>query len=288
MAPAKAPAKDTARFPARRIARYSRRGHRRVEGWLTPLDARLIRAVGAAQEGFGIYGGVGEIGVHHGKLFILLYLLLRQNERGIAIDIFDRQELNVDRSGKGNLDRFLKNTTRCAGRLDALEFLEKNSRSATADEILQKLGQPARLFSVDGGHTAELTLNDLTLADETLCPGGIAILDDCFNRHWPAVSEGLATFMSTGSGRMVPFAIGENKVLLCRPAMQTRYLAYLTQRRRSLQFLKTSEFYGYETAIFQHPRTVYARLARMPELRRFVERHSTIARLKPLISRLAG
>ena len=43
-----------------------------------------------------------------------------------------------------------------------------------------------RLFSIDGGHSRVLTVNDLTLAAHHLVSGGILILDDVFDvfRIW--------------------------------------------------------------------------------------------------------
>ncbi|HEV2069230.1 MAG TPA: hypothetical protein VGR26_05515 [Acidimicrobiales bacterium] len=34
-------------------------------------------------------GSVGEIGVHHGKLFLLAYLASRRDEAAFAVDVFE-------------------------------------------------------------------------------------------------------------------------------------------------------------------------------------------------------
>lgn len=54
------------------IDRYLRRDMKRVEGWLDPLTARIIAALGRHQTAGGLSGAVGEIGVHHGKLWLVL------------------------------------------------------------------------------------------------------------------------------------------------------------------------------------------------------------------------
>ena len=68
------------------VERYIRRGKFYVDGWLHSEAARTIPALVERQRTLGVSGGVAEIGVHHGKLFILLYLLSR--EKAVAIDLF--------------------------------------------------------------------------------------------------------------------------------------------------------------------------------------------------------
>ncbi len=84
------------KFPKDRLQRYLRWGNKKVEGWLYPIDAQLVRAVGDIQTKNGISGSVGEIGVWQGRLFILLYLLLHANEKAFSIDIFDDSHLSKE------------------------------------------------------------------------------------------------------------------------------------------------------------------------------------------------
>jgi hypothetical protein len=72
-------------------------------------SARLVKATSDAQVIAGTRGSVGEVGVHHGRLFILLYLLAEPDERAFAIDIFDEQHLNEDHSGQGDRKVFEEN-----------------------------------------------------------------------------------------------------------------------------------------------------------------------------------
>jgi hypothetical protein len=86
-----------------------------VEGWLDYEDAYAARLVSDEQLRQGIAGSVGEIGVHHG-LFFLALALSGTNDRSssvarphlFAADVFSHQELNLDRSGAGNREIFLK------------------------------------------------------------------------------------------------------------------------------------------------------------------------------------
>jgi Methyltransferase domain len=182
----------------------------------------MVAAIGARQERDGIRGNVAEIGVHHGKLFILLYLLTKADERGVAIDLFSLQHLNIDRSGKGNLARFLTNL-RCHADTDRVIVHEGDSTALDGAMLVRLGGGPFRLISIDGGHTAEITLADLRTAESALAPGGVVILDDCFNESWPGVSEGVHRYFSE-SPAVVPFAIGGNKVLFCRAASVATYV----------------------------------------------------------------
>ena len=95
-----------------RLTAYVRRGNRNVIGWLTAGAVKMICRIGHAQIEAGVQGHIAEIGVHHGRLFILLALLARPQERSIAIDLFGQQHLNPERSGHGDLPALMKNCSR--------------------------------------------------------------------------------------------------------------------------------------------------------------------------------
>ena len=63
------------------VETYLRSGRRRVHGWLHPYSAQLIVDLAAAQRKLGISGGLGEIGVHMGKLFLCLHLSRAAGEK---------------------------------------------------------------------------------------------------------------------------------------------------------------------------------------------------------------
>jgi hypothetical protein len=236
------------KFSSDRLQRYLRRGNKRVEGWLYQLDAQLVRAVGDIQTKNKLSGSVGEIGVWKGRLFILLYLLLHENEKAFGVDIFDQNQLSKDRPNpkpdpalKQILQEFLDNVEKHVGTSDDIHTIRGSSDSVVAGDILSTVGA-VRLFSIDGGHTKELVINDLELAASTLCEQGVVIFDDCFKPEWPGVINGLHEFLLRKTEDLVPFAISFNKVFLCKPSAASMY-------RESLKEMEPG-YYNKETVFF--------------------------------------
>jgi hypothetical protein len=191
---------------------------------MSPAAAKMISTLSAAQEAQGISGNVAEIGVHHGKLFILLYLLTRADERAIAIDLFADQTRNIDHSGAGYLDKFRANLARHADtNMRRLVVHEGDSNALDGAALKRLAGGEYRLISIDGGHTAETTAHDVAIAAEALAPGGIIILDDCFNEMWPGVSEGVHRYFREPRG-ILPFATGANRIPFCAPGAIPLYV----------------------------------------------------------------
>lgn len=186
---------------------YARSGHNKVRGWLATQDALVITKLAKAQT---IDGGACEIGVHHGRLFILLHLLT--TGPSVAIDLFDSQDENTDGSGHGSLTALRANLTKF-GESERLQVIARNSLQVSSTDIKETAQGCIRIFSVDGGHTAECTYNDLMLARNSTRTGSLVILDDYFNRFWPAVSEGAAEFMKTHPLALQPVYIGMNKFI---------------------------------------------------------------------------
>ena len=235
------------RFSRRLVDQYLRAGHHQVHGWLNDVDASIVRAIGDIQTADGLGGSVGEIGVHHGRLFVLLYLLIHEGERAWCIDVFDDQELNIDGSGRGDRAVFLASVQTHAGDADDIEIIQASSDAVEPDQILDTAGQ-VRLCSIDGGHTEVLTAGDLRLMDAALSPHGVIVMDDVFHPAFPGVSNGLHTFFRNEPD-LVPFAISVNKVLLCRPGLAAFYQRRLKEAN-SINFQKTAEFLGQPVQIY--------------------------------------
>jgi hypothetical protein len=179
------------------------------EGWLTPTHVFMVGYLSRKQHDLGNLGSIGEIGVHHGKFTAALSGFASPRESVVACDLFSLQKQNTDGSGKGDLQRF-------KGNLDRFDLLDQNTYALEVNSFNLKAVDFSkyasfRLFSVDGGHTESLTLNDLLLTCSIIHDGGIVILDDFVREDWLGVVSGAFEFMRSQS-RLVPFLWMSNKL----------------------------------------------------------------------------
>jgi hypothetical protein len=237
---------------------YAMRSNSQVQGWLTREAIALTLATFSIQHDLGLNGSVAEIGIHHGRLLILMGLARDRNDPLLAIDLFGRQEENTSASGRGVLARFQENLGLHAKACSDCIVLEANSLNLSSADLLNAVKQQRfRMFSVDGGHTAEIAQHDMTIAFGSLMDGGVVVLDDYFNHQWPAVSEGAMRFAMANEGNVFPFAIGGNKVLFTTSReWHSRYLAAIRQRLGIFRS-KVSTFLGVEVFVltnFLQPR----------------------------------
>jgi len=255
---------------------YLRHGQHTVKGWLVPGAAEAIVLLSDKQREEHCSGSVAEIGVHHGKLFILLYLLCTGNEAAVAVDLFSHQDLNMDGSGAGDLARFKQNLRRHAD-LSRLVVHEGDSTQLTSEQLTGLGRGPLRLISIDGGHTARITASDLAICEGALAEGGIIILDDCFNGAWPGVTDGVHQYFSTPR-TIFPFAIGANKTFFCHRPFASRYAATLKELDTSAA---EQEFLGHSVLCFTYrPRTLAGWLSKVDAFRFFRRTyHNALSRL---------
>lgn len=66
---------------------------------LQPRQIAFVRQLSRYQHQLGIFGSVGEIGVHHGKFLMPIVGNALTGEPAVAIDLFEDQQTNVDASG---------------------------------------------------------------------------------------------------------------------------------------------------------------------------------------------
>ncbi|MGH6683330.1 MAG: class I SAM-dependent methyltransferase [Pseudolabrys sp.] len=229
-----------------RIKAYLKNGHH-VHGWLDRYSADFIAGLSRIQRDSGIAGAVGEIGVHMGRLFILLKLTAAQNEKCFALDVFGEQHLNIDQSGFGDRNMFLRNVNEWTGDAD-IAVLQSSSLDVRPADITDAVGR-CRLLSIDGGHTEDIARHDLRLAEAVLTQDGVAILDDFFNQSWPGVAAGAAQYFFDPAGRLRPFAISPNKLYLAAPACHGFYRSTL-MRTEEKHFDKTARMFGREVDVF--------------------------------------
>lgn len=200
-----------------------------VEGWLSPTTGMAIFESACFQQQLEIQGGFAEIGIHHGKSFFALLTAANAHEKCFAIDLFAKQELNVDNSGSGDREKFLSHLQNFFPQRK-VDLIQCSSRELLNKE--QEFGlKNIRFFSIDGGHTRALTLNDLRIADRTLIEGGLCCLDDVLNSRWPGVLTGLYEFLNETKG-LVPLAYFPNKLFLCRPAYLGQYREFFRNKFR--------------------------------------------------------
>lgn len=218
-----------------RLDAYWEGGYQKIDGWVDYSLRGFLRTVGDFQAKHAISGNLIEIGVHHGRFLIALAQFGRAGEHCVAIDLFDDQEANVDHSGHGNLDILQRHIASYAPRDLEYKCIRADSLSLTSVErfaLAQDHG-PFRLFSVDGGHTPIHVVNDLGIAQDALAPGGVVIVDDMYNRHWPGVTEGVYRFQLLGDCRLQPFMFAYGKLFLTTVGWQRRYFAALASDHRA-------------------------------------------------------
>ena len=209
----------------------------------------MIATLLLAQSAQGEAGDVCEIGVYQGRLFLILANAIAAGETAVAVDVFDDQEKNVDRSGLGNRAVFEANAARYApgARIDILQ--DSSLDLQTPDFLRRRF----RFVSIDGGHTAQVTANDLWLAETTLTAHGVVALDDVLSAYWTGVITGLVRYLAEG-GTLCPVALVPNKLLLARPDAVAAWRSYMN-RNFPLALVKPGvEFPGGMVDLFgDHP-----------------------------------
>ena len=191
-----------------------RGGHRRVEGWIEDGALSFLIAINAYQGNRGIGGSIAEIGVHHGRCFIALSTMRRSDEFGVAVDVFEHQELNPDGSGHGDDAKFMTNLE-AFGMADRQSILMRDSLSlkpgeivaaaqGAAGQIVQRRRLPYRRAHGERSRNCR----------GALASAGVIILNDWCNPDWPGVQEGFFAFMRRSQGTLLPFAYGHHKLFL--------------------------------------------------------------------------
>jgi hypothetical protein len=223
---------------------YRGEAFEQIEGWLVPDAIDMIESLDGAQASLGVEGGVMEIGIHHGKFFIALNGLVEDPAvPSLAIDLFEDQALNIDRSGEG-IEAVFRENLRQYDRHKGANVIVKRADSTTLEpeEVLSELSVRPRIVSIDGGHTPEHTISDIELAHAVLAPRGAIVIDDILNAQWLGVIEGVVLYLSRRP-KLWPVAIGHNKLVLAPMTMHGHYQGELSER---LHVWGTVDFCSYE------------------------------------------
>jgi len=208
---------------------YVARSIETVQGYLSALDAGLIAALLSYQNANNIVGDLCEVGVHHGRLFLILALARRAGDRALAIDLFEDDAMNANSQHSGRDRALSENARRLGIELSEEELFKTSSLDINATDILKRTTSRIRFFSVDGGHTYQHVENDLCLAERTLSAEGVIAVDDFFSINWADVSFATYDFLRR-TDTLVPFAITSGKVYLAAPIVAERYKAALSKR----------------------------------------------------------
>ena len=234
------------------IAAYCLRGHESVAGWLQPGATSLIWSLIEVQKHERISGDIAEIGVWHGKLFILLSLSLVGSEKATAIDPFNMP-------GYPNfIAAFQHNLAQFEIPPEKVMTHQMRSEQIPLGQASSFLGEHVRFISLDGEHRRVSIMHDLRLAKEVLSDFGVVVVDDIFSAWAPSVTEGIIDFLRQDAGDLVPFALAASdgplttgcaKVFLCRESAKSFYTDYL--RRLNGGNLKlTTDFCDHSVLVF--------------------------------------
>ncbi|ADH86520.1 class I SAM-dependent methyltransferase [Desulfurivibrio alkaliphilus] len=209
---------------------YLENGYKEVNGWLgANIPKALDCCVTIMKQHDHKWEHSLEIGVHEGKFFIPIERVTPDDKEAVAIDVFDIQMFNIDKSGLGNLQRFMANISKYC-RLPGRVVVEKEDSFNMRMTHLNDRNYS--LISVDGGHTVQHVMFDMEFAAERLQPGGIIILDDFPNNSWLGVLEGITLYFHRQSARVAPFAVGYNKLFITTVSYQK---IYFEEIRKNIQ-----------------------------------------------------
>lgn len=223
------------------FARYRLIHQRLISGWIDSPILLVLQTLNAEQRRLAVKGGVAEIGVHHGRLFVGLELLRDAAESSVAIDVFDDQDLNVDKSGRGNLASFQRNLRLHSPNSGSVTVIQSDSTKLDAATLAAH--GPFRIFDVDGGHMPNVVASDMRLAAATASDGGIIMGDDIFNPLWPGAMDGTVQWLQSQSD-CTPFAICFNKVLFSNMYAAEYQAALRSLAHRRHWTVAEREFFG--------------------------------------------
>lgn len=227
----------------------------KINGWCNPYIFQALQPIADFQKSVGLTAPIAEIGVFQGKFFIALVKAVGASGKHHAFDVFDMQEFNLDFAGAGNLKAF-KNNIKLAGEdPDKMELVQKDSTTFRQSDLVKLWDEVGgfSIFSVDGCHMAEHTINDIRVAMALTSDAGVIFVDDYYNPSWPGVQEGVCKLYLSECPTFVPLAYTANKLMLCHIGYHSRYLAFM-QKYVEANFpqtkLKRVSRFGYDSLTF--------------------------------------
>ena len=237
--------------------RYRREGFEQVQGWCNPKLLTFLELIDALQHRAGVSGSVGEIGVQDGKLFIALHNLLHEGERSLAIDVFDDYHLNIDRSGDAKLEVFQRNVQSFAENPQLSTAMKIDSMDLGPMETTQILAQfgKFRMFSIDGSHTLDHTINDFLFVERIIANGGIVLVDDYYNPYWPEVHQAIGYIYTQRRSKLAPMFYQCGKLFFTTAAYADSYQRAVCEHFRERdpsEPIKLCNFYGHSIVLLDN------------------------------------
>jgi hypothetical protein len=210
---------------------YAVTGNTEIQGWIEPGILPIVFALDAIHKKLSITGGAMEIGVHHGRFFIALANVCDSTAEFVAIDVFEDQHKNIDGSGKGNEQEFRASIEKyCDKPVESISIIKADSLGLRAGAHSALNPGMFRLISIDGGHTAAHTFNDLVLAEQLVADGGVVFVDDILHPDWMGVMEGLIKYRLFSAGVLVPFLVTANKMVLAKATHHGTYMEFFAKK----------------------------------------------------------
>jgi hypothetical protein len=218
-----------------------------IHGYVISEHVHIIDHID--QSGINKHGGVAEIGIEHGRFYILLNQLTESNEQSYAIDIFENQILNSNNSGNGSRQLFEQNLITSDKHKGANTTIIQGDSTDNSLNLIATIGRgKLKYVSIDGGHTAQHVVNDLKIANEIITNQGIVIVDDILHPCWMTVLEGVLAFLDT-KPTLIPFAICRNKLYMCKLTYHKFYIDHMMKFPYRDKAAPT-QFFGYDIVPF--------------------------------------
>jgi hypothetical protein len=165
------------------VDRYIAEDYETVRGMSSAFAATICGHIIRRQSELGITGHIAEIGTFEGRFFIAMALGLAPGEHALGIDTFNWPNDKL-------LDLFHGHCARLGLARDRYTAIKANVRDLSAGDIRKALGgqeaeQKVRFWHLDGDHARDQLLADLALAEATLHPQGMIVLDDMLHPGYP-------------------------------------------------------------------------------------------------------
>ena len=229
-----------------------------IGGFLNIPSYVAFAVIAKAQRDAGVAGAVGEIGLHHGRSFILAALLAGRSEPLFALDLFEElQELNTDKSGSGSFEALGRNLKGVGLDIKNVSIAKMSSADLPPSYFCDLRMPRFRWFSVDGGHTELLTRLDISTGLCHLADGGVIAVDDVFNNLFTGVTEGIFSALAFNRERLAPFLIITGKLYLTTASHHARYFAaarnFFVPRYGAYTNARQSVLWGWQTVTFAVP-----------------------------------